>query len=55
MVLYSSVVLSPDAGAEPIFYWTKPGETYKQNKTGIDGELSLGLLFPNEISKVYLS
>lgn len=40
---------------EPVFYKTKPGETCKQNKTGMDGDLSPGLLFPYEISKVYLN
>lgn len=59
MVLYSSVVLSPNAGDRTgilhIFYKRKPGETCKQNKTGMDGDLSPSLLFPNEILKVYLS
>lgn len=58
MVLYSSVVLSPNAGDSTGILQdktTKPGKTCKQNKTGIDTDLSSGLLFPNEISKVYLN
>lgn len=40
---------------ELVFYKRKPGEICKQNTTGMDGDLSPGLLFPNEISKVYLT